>query len=1139
MARSDRLAKNPQKWVIGRDAILARNSKGWKMLNKNNSKLRRIIWRGLLAASASTIALTASTAVFAQNADQAAKASADVEEIVVTGSRIARINMDTVRPISEVGPDIISKRAATNLADAIKELPIAGFGIGPNGDQNAFTVGQSYVDLFNLGSQRTLTLVNGRRFVSSNVPSNFSSAAGLQVDYNVLPVALVQRIEVVPLAGAAVYGSDAIAGTINVVLNQNYQGAEFSSQYGRSYKKDLDQWQVQGVIGTNFAEDKGNVAFSVEYNKQDGALLNARPDWKDNRPLVIPFGARLDADGDGDKDQEYRIYYNQVAQIFGNYGSVSPTAILRPSLGQGAVGGKFYEFTATGDLSQCQPGQVPGASSSIFAMSATPGSICGRDLVGDTNQIRSPVERITISTLGHYDLPFNTRFFVESTFANAKAKELVNQGGFNTWVFGGTSGALTMNTANPFLSAQSRSILEGALGANANFSVNRLDNDLVAGGANNTQNFTWRVAPGFEGKFNIGERKFKWEVSSVFGHANILTSTLGIIDGRLVNALDAVRVDSTYLNSLVTATGSTIKADRNGDGKVDGADALIVLNASGQSGVTGIANGSIICRINGSIANGTVAGYNSPVIGAGVASTASTFGAGCLPLNIFGDAQRVNSRRALSFITGGPRQSNTNNDQRVLTANISGEVFKLPAGWINANVGVESRRENALFTPDQASTLGISRGGFATQIQTGGSYTTSEYFAEALVPLVSPSLNIPLINLLEVSGSIRSVKGDNKDINRLSDSSNDSTAFEYGGRWSPVKDLVFRGSYTEAIRAPSLVELYTPESGSFSSAQDPCDQRYINGGGSPAIRQANCVAGGLPANFTSIVVNQTIPITTSGNAGLIPEQSKAYTIGFVAQPRWIPGLVASLDYFNIDIENRISGLGLTQVLNACYDSPTYPTAPACSSNLFQRNAAGQISFGRTTSLNASKSSFQAYQGHASYGFDVSDALQLLRLGNGGDFGRLRFDGTLLRTDKNMLQVLNEVPTNPTGTFSQPKWKGTFDATYDYGDWRVFWRTLWQDQPVFLSTDGASYLVDLGPGQETTVATAANIVNNKLEDRFMHNMSIQYTWHEKTALQLSVNNVLDWKPSLYNWAGAAFYPGDQIGRYFVFRIRQKF
>jgi len=139
----------------------------------------------------------------------------------------------------------------------------------------------------------------------------------------------------------------------------------------------------------------------------------------------------------------------------------------------------------------------------------------------------------------------------------------------------------------------------------------------------------------------------------------------------------------------------------------------------------------------------------------------------------------------------------------------------------------------------------------------------------------------------------------------------------------------------------------------------------------------------------------------------------------------------------------------------------------------------------------------------------------------------------------MLQVLNEVPTNPTGTFSQPKWKGTFDATYDYGNWSVFWRTLWQDQPVFLSTDGASYLVDLGPGQETTVATAANIVNNKLEDRFMHNMSIQYTWHEKTAIQLSVNNVLDWKPSLYNWANAAYYPGDQIGRYFVFRIRQKF
>lgn len=1105
------------------------------METKETGKMSRLAWRAVLAAGASTIALAASTAAMAQ---EAAQTSTEVQEVVITGTRIARAGTDTVRPISEVGPDILDKRASTNLADAIKELPIAGFGLGPNGTQNAFTVGQSYVDLFNLGSQRTLTLVNGRRFVSSNVPTSFGSPAGLQVDYNVLPVSLVKRIEVVPLAGAAVYGSDAIAGSINVILNDNYQGAEFSGQWGQSYKSDLNQWQVAGLLGTNFADDKGNVAFSIEYNKQDGATLSARPKWHDNRPLAIPFGAHLDADGDGDPDQEYRVYYNQVAQIFGPYGSVSPTATLIPSLGLGAVGGKFYQFTRTGDLAQCTPGQVPGQSSPIFAMSAQEGSVCGMDLVGDTSQIRSPVERINISTLGHYDLPHDTRFFVESTFSNSKGTYLVQQGGFNSWVFGSTSGALTLNTSNPFLSTQSRSVLEGALGPNANFAVNRLNNDIVSNGSDLTQNFTWRVATGFDGKFELGGHKFNWEASSVFGHANVQTETRGIIDGRFANAVDAVKVDDAYLTSLVTATGSTI-ADRNGDHVIDANDALLALQNSGQSGVTGIQRGSIICRINGRIANGTVTGYNSPVIGLGTTGTAFAFGQNCLPLNIFGDASAVNSQAALNFVTGGPRTSTTNNDQRVLTAHMTGEIVKLPAGELSANVGFEFRREQATFTPDLASTLNITRGTFAAQTSTGGQYDTREYFAELLAPVVSPEMSVPFVNRLEFNGSVRRVHGTNDDINNLSNSSNTSTAFEYGGRWSPVKDLVFRGSYTEAIRAPSLVELYTPQTGTFSTANDPCDQRFLSSGASPSIRQHNCAAAGLPTNFTSIIVNQTLPIVTSGNSNLVPEHSKSYTYGVVIQPRWTPRLVATLDYFHINIEDRISGLSLTQVLNACYDSPSFPNSPACSSNLFTRDGAGQISFGRTTSLNASHSEFSAIQGHVGYAFDVNQALEYTRLYRGaGDLGHLRLEATVLRTYDNTLQVLNEVPTNPVGTFTQPKWKATFDATYDYGNWRFFWRTLWQSRPEFLSTDGASYLVNLGPGQETTAATSGNIVK-QLDMYWMNNASIQYTWRDKTAFQLSVNNVFNMKPSVYNMADAAYYPGDQIGRYFVFRVRQKF
>ncbi|HEX5264047.1 MAG TPA: TonB-dependent receptor, partial [Phenylobacterium sp.] len=704
---------------------------------------------------------------------------------------------------------------------------------------------------------------------------------------------------------------------------------------------------------------------------------------------------------------------------------------------------------------------------------------------------------------------------------------------------GGTSGPLLMNTSNPFLSAQARSIIEGGLGPNANFWINRFDNDLVGGGPDMDRNDTARIATILDGKFDLDDHKFTWNVSGVFGKAHMQNKTSGIIDGRLFNALDAVKVDTPYLNGLVSATGSTIR-DLNGDGRVDANDALIALQKTGQSGVQNIAVGSIICGVNGHIANGTVGGYNTPAGGSGTVGTAYPFATNCLPLNIFGDARAVNSAAVLNFITGGPRVNTADNEQRVLTASLTGELFQLPAGWVRANIGVEGRRERAAFTPDLGSSLAISRGAFATYTETGGMSNTTEFFGELFAPLFSRDMNVPFLDLLEFNGSVRHVDAKNEDINNLPTGTNKSTAYEVGGRWSPVKDLVFRGSYTQAIRSPSLVELYTPQVGSFSMANDPCDQRFVNGGLSPSIRRANCIAAGInPNTFTSNAVNATIPIITSGNPDLVPEESKSYTYGVVIQPRWVDRLALTVDYFHINIHNRVSPLTLSEILTACYDSPSYPNTPACSGSLFTRDASGQLISGSTTSLNAANSLFEAVQGHLTWGIDVSDALKYTHLHEGGgDFGDFTVGVTLLHTLQNELQVLNEQPSNPVGTFAQPKWRGTFDFTYNWHNWRVFWRALYQSSPVFLTTDGTNYLVDLGPGQETTAATSGNIVRN-LDDYWMHNLSIQYTLAERTSLQLTVNNLFNTMPSVFNRADGAFYTSDQVGRYYTIRLRHQF
>ncbi len=1093
---------------------------------RNQNKAGNFALRGVLAASASAIAMTAYSGAYAQDGTDAE----DQEDtIIVTGSRIERAGIDTVRPALSVDAEALDKRSFTNLADALNEVPTFGQGITPNGDQNAFTVGQNFIDLFDLGTQRTLTLVNGRRFVSSNVPTTFSTTGGLQVDFNVLPVALLERIEVVPLAGAAVYGSDAIAGTINVILRDDYEGFEVSGQWGSSQDGDLDQWQVQTVFGSNFADGRGNVAVSVEYNKQEGALRSARDYFFNNDPNLVSFGtgfSGVDADGDGDPDQEFRIDDDQVVQLFGEFGSVSPSPTNIPSFGIGSVGGEFYQFTANGQLETCEPGRTPGASSPFFAQGGT----CGIDFFDSVAQIRSPVERINISSFAHYDLTDTIRFTTETTFSNSEATELVTQGGFQTFAFPGTSDALVMNTDNPFLSSQARSIIEGALGPSADFGFNRFNNDIVSGGANSTENFTWRVAAGLDGEFEFAGRQFDWDLSGVFGKADIETQTFGIVDGRFINALDAVALDASSLQPIIDAGFATTAQE-----------ALDYFNRNSFSGVANAQLGDNVCQVNLDIASDNVTGFNTPPAGSGIdAGDDDTypFADGCQPLNVFGDARLLNDPSVLAFVTGSPRITSTDNEQRVFTANLTGEVLELPAGWISMNAGFETRRERAVFTPGLGTALAVTRSSpFASS---GGQSRTLEYYGEIFVPVFNSDMGVPLMDMLEFSASVRRVHDKIDDINGPANSGkNKSKAYEFGGRWSPVEDLIFRGSYTTAIRSPSLVELFSPEVQAFLFADDPCDARFIDAGLVPATRAANCATEGITQPFTSNVVNATIIGTDSGNPGLMPEQSKAYNVGVVVQPRWIDRMTLTVDYFRINIRDRISALGLTQVLVACYDSPNFPTTPACSDDLFQRDSAGQITFGRTTNLNAANSAYKGIQGRWNWFVDLADGLNWTGIHDtSSDLGEIEFDVTILRAIKNELQVLDEEASDPIGTFDDPKWQGTFDTTYNVGNLRLFWRTIWQDKPLFSAT-GNSYLCGLSPLDTGTMCTAADIINDQQGDYLLHNASVQYTLFDTTSVQLAVNNVMNRRPGRVDFASGNFYDADQVGRQFIFRVRQQF
>ena len=224
----------------------------------------------------------------AQDAEDAA-AEAEIEEIIVTGSRIRRSVDDSIAPIATLGGEVFAERGYISVADALNEVtsivpqrnlaPGTGATSGP---------GQQFPELFGLGTGRTLSLVNGRRFVTSS-----TGLGDAQVDSNVIPTGLIERIEIVQAGAAAVYGSDAIAGVVNYILKDDFEGVEFDAQYGQSKYDDYAQKQYRLTLGRNFAGGRGNFALNAEWASSPPLRFTDRPRTSLDRVLwANPAGHR-------------------------------------------------------------------------------------------------------------------------------------------------------------------------------------------------------------------------------------------------------------------------------------------------------------------------------------------------------------------------------------------------------------------------------------------------------------------------------------------------------------------------------------------------------------------------------------------------------------------------------------------------------------------------------------------------------------------------------------------------------------------------------------------------------------------------------------------------------------------------------
>lgn len=955
---------------------------------------RRPLMLGLLVAIATPAFAQQAPAAAEPDADATSKSPTDLDRMVVTGSRIRRAGFDTLEPATVVTKQYISDRGLTNVADALNEIPGFGAGITPEGNQAGFGTGVNFVNRFGLGSNRTLVLVNGRRYVSSSPTTLFGPAApGVQVDLNAIPTAMVERIENVAIGGAPTYGSDAIAGVVNVILRKNYEGVEFGANYGITGEGDNQRYNVWALVGAGFDEGRGNVTFSLSYDDVKGVLQKERGFFSagyfnTTNPLASQMAALFPGRTPGN-DGRYNpnIPFNTGATDgipngvliknrhiwstpFG--GLISPTSgAFKPGSGNliangfGPGGNTVLGFDRSGNL-------VPYNQGTPFSPTDASGGD-GLSLV-EAGQITSDLKRMSFNTTARWGLTDRVDVFLEGSFYSAESTELVDQWVYNAPLFGGLSAMIRFPSNYALLTDQARTTLQG-LGVAA-FNLSRASRDLVTNNGSGTSEIG-RVVVGLEGDFDLGERTFYWETSANYGRSDGRAYGTSLVQQNFINALNVTR------------------------------------NAQGQ----------VVCSPT------PIAGLVIPGGGAPIADP------NCVPLDLFGEGRP--SAAARNYVTTRT-VSQALQEQKIFNVNVSSTLFDLWSGPIQYNVGYEHRKESGLFDPGTFLTQGLGRSVPITPLQ--GEYTTREWFGEFVVPLVNPEANVPLLKKLEVVGKYRQV--DNS-INGKFDT------YTYGLQWKPFEDLEIRGNFTRSLRSPAITEAFLPQATSFQFVtNDPCDARFINAGGArQAQRTANCQAflnyyGYGPGNpFTSNANGASIQGVSGGNPNLKNESADSYTYGFTWAPSFLEGLTFAADYYNIKITDVISNLTATEIARACFDATDFDAGNIPNANAFcskiTRNAPGGAAGtgGQATTfvsgfVNGKYLNMEAYSAELAYRFKTE------RLGNFafGVTGYFPVDLTVDNTGVSPDQAVGEIGTSKrqyqfSGAWEKGKFGVNLSANY--------------------------------------------------------------------------------------------------------------
>lgn len=451
--------------------------------------------------------------------DDAGVAEAENQAIVITGSRIVRNGYQAPTPVTVVSTDELALGSPTNIADGLKQLPQFNGGYGQTGGSspsdslwltniNPPSTG-NYMDLRGLGPQRMLILLDGRRIP----PTSFAGT----VDTNVLPQALVQRVDVVTAGASAVYGADAVSGVANFVLDTKFEGVKGLIQGGTSEYGDADNVRLSLAAGVPFAGGRGHILLSAEYYNNTGVKHRYdRPYLND--PVEPYFLA-----GRGTAAEPYYIIHGvrnvqytpdgMITAVFDAAGNSNPA-------GSSLVNLQFLNSQTTAPFNFGAPTGNSGAR------------LGGDGSVGTPAGTGAATLR-TKQAFGHlrYDFSENLTGFVQGIVAQS-----VNTFTGNWDSRGGVS-SLTIYSGNAYLPSHIQSMMDSTGTERFTFARQLLD---LPGYESYNNNKSYSVTGGLEGRFGLFGKDLNWDIYYTHGEGRINSSQVQNENRNLFAAVDAV-----------------------------------------------------------------------------------------------------------------------------------------------------------------------------------------------------------------------------------------------------------------------------------------------------------------------------------------------------------------------------------------------------------------------------------------------------------------------------------------------------------------------------------------------------------------------------------------------------------------------